>query len=132
MPHYLQIASRKLLLFHSRRNLAPRGQRRRQQQQQQQQQPGASELVMRLSDLVNSPVMAELQELLLLGPGAELERDLYSNWFSLQVCHEQPRRLCRMSCSRQHSRLLGVGTTPCFCHSYVQHGQCMAGRTATT
>jgi hypothetical protein len=78
MQHYLQIACRKLLLFHGRRNLAPRGAAK--------QQPGGSELVVRLSDLVNSPVMAELQELLLLGSGAEAERDLYCNWFSLQVC----------------------------------------------
>jgi hypothetical protein len=51
---------------------------------------GGCNMVIRLSDLVNSPVMAELQELLMLGPGAELERDLYSNWFSLQVGTRQP------------------------------------------
>lgn len=92
LQHYVQIASRKLLLFHGRRNLAVKG--RRQHQQEQQQAAGAgdcassssrSDLILRLSDLVNSPVMAELTELTLLGPGAELERDLYSNWFSLQV-----------------------------------------------
>lgn len=84
LPHYVQIASRKLLLFHGRRNLCVKA-------------PGraaagggrssssSSDLIIRLSDLVNSPVMAELQELLMLGPGAEQERDLFSNWFSLQV-----------------------------------------------
>lgn len=84
LPHYVQIASRKLLLFHGRRNLGPKG--RQQQQQQDVGGSSSSDLILRLSDLVNSPVMAELQELLLLGPGAEQERDLYSNWFSLQVC----------------------------------------------
>jgi hypothetical protein len=84
LPHYVQIASRKLLLFHGRRNLGPKG-RRLQQQQDVGRSSSSSELILRLSDLVNSPVMAELQELLLLGPGAEQERDLYSNWFSLQV-----------------------------------------------
>jgi hypothetical protein len=83
LSHYVQIASRKLLLFHGRRNLGPKA--RRQQQQQDVGGSSSSDLVLRLSDLVNSPVMAELQELLLLGPGAEQERDLYSNWFSLQV-----------------------------------------------
>lgn len=29
--------------------------------------------------------MAELQELLLLGPGADQERDMFNNWFSAQV-----------------------------------------------
>lgn len=41
--------------------------------------------MIKLTELVNSPVMAELQELLMLGPGAEQERDLFNNWFSLQV-----------------------------------------------
>lgn len=91
LPHYVQIASRKLLLFHGRRNLAVKG---KQQQQQSSattnssnsntNSSSSSDLILRLSDIVNSPVMAELQELLMLGPGAEQERDLYSNWFSLQ------------------------------------------------
>jgi hypothetical protein len=89
LQHYVQIASRKLLLFHGRRNLGVKGCRLRQQQNgrapNSSSSGGGCDLVIRLSDLVNSPVMAELQELLMLGPGAELERDLYSNWFSLQV-----------------------------------------------
>ena len=89
LPHYVQIASRKLLLFHGRRSLGVRGPKQRWQQQVEQAAGGgpscSSDLVIRLSDLVNSPVMAELQELLMLGPGADLDRDLYSNWFSLQV-----------------------------------------------
>jgi hypothetical protein len=80
LPNYLQITSRKLLLFHGRHS-----------RQQQRRLPGTSSsssgtgLVVRLSELVNSPVMAELQEMLSLGPGAEQERDLFNNWFSLQV-----------------------------------------------
>lgn len=53
---------------------------------------GGGRLVVRIADLVGSPVMAELQELLLLGPGAEQERDMFSNWFSLQV--RQQRVAC--------------------------------------
>jgi uncharacterized membrane protein YgcG len=96
LPHYLQIATRKLLLFHGRRSLGAAAGATGQQRRQRGGQGGGgggeaggggggSELVVRLADLVNSPVMAELQELLLLGPGADQERDLYSNWFSLQV-----------------------------------------------
>lgn len=98
MQHYVQIASRKLLLFHGRRNLAVKGRRQRQQQAAGADNCGGSgssssrsDLIIRLSDLVNSPVMAELSELTGLGPGAELERDLYSNWFSLQV-RSQPSK----------------------------------------
>jgi hypothetical protein len=88
LPNYLQITSRKLLLFHGRHS-----------RQQQRRLPGTSSssssssgtgLVVRLSELVNSPVMAELQEMLSLGPGAEQERDLFNNWFSLQVGDTQP------------------------------------------
>lgn len=88
VQHYVQIASRKLLLFHGRRSLDVNGRRQRWCQQggaDSSSSSSSSDLVIRLSDLVNSPVMAELQELLMLGPGAEQERDLYSNWFSLQV-----------------------------------------------
>lgn len=86
MQHYVQIASRKLLLFHGRLSLdiPSRRQRWRQQGGADSSSRSSTDLVIRLSDLVNSPVMAELQELLMLGPGAEQERDLYSNWFSLQ------------------------------------------------
>jgi hypothetical protein len=77
LPSYLQIASRKLLLFHGRRS--------RQQRRLPNSSSSSGGLVVRLAELVNSPVMAELQEMLLLGPGAEQERDLYNNWFSLQV-----------------------------------------------
>jgi hypothetical protein len=80
LPNYLQITSRKLLLFHGRHS------------RQQRRLPGGSSssgsgtgLVVRLSELVNSPVMAELQEMLSLGPGADQARDLFNNWFSLQV-----------------------------------------------
>ncbi|KAF6247230.1 hypothetical protein COO60DRAFT_1649583 [Scenedesmus sp. NREL 46B-D3] len=83
LPNYLQIASRKLLLFHARHS--------RQQQRWLSDNTSSSSsssssggLVVRLAELVNSPVMAELQELLLLGHGAEQERDLYNNWFSMQ------------------------------------------------
>lgn len=95
MQHYVQIASRKLLLFHGRLSLdiPSRRQRWRQQGGADSSSRSSTDLVIRLSDLVNSPVMAELQELLMLGPGAEQERDLYSNWFSLQV---------RSSWSRQY------------------------------
>lgn len=74
LPHYLQIASRKLLLFHGRR-YPPRHKG-----------GSGSNIGVRLCDLVNSPVMAELQELLLLGPTADQERDMFNNWFSGQVC----------------------------------------------
>ncbi|WIA14073.1 hypothetical protein OEZ85_002624 [Tetradesmus obliquus] len=76
LPNYLQIASRKLLLFHGRHS--------RQQRRSPNTSSSSGGLVVRLGELVNSPVMAELQEMLLLGPGAEQERDLYNNWFSLQ------------------------------------------------
>lgn len=104
LQHYVQIASRKLLLFHGRRNLGVKGHRLRQQQLQIEGAPNSSsscccELVIRLSDLVNSPVMAELQELLTMGPGAEMERDLYSNWFSLQVGTGRRMRLARAGMS---------------------------------
>jgi hypothetical protein len=120
LQHYVQIASRKLLLFHGRRNLAVKG-----RQQQQQQADGAcvtssssnSDLVIRLSDLVNSPVMAELQELLMLGPGAELERDLYSNWFSLQVCvGGWPLLSCLWWCWRPRAMLLRLMLKLCLMH----------------
>jgi hypothetical protein len=91
LPHYVQIASRKLMLFHGRRNLCMKGQQR--QLDRAAGSSSSSDLVIRLSDLVNSPVMAELQELLMLGPGAEQERDLFSNWFSLQV-----RQCCSVRC----------------------------------
>eukprot|EP00878_Enallax_costatus_P043306 GHUV01051216.1.p2 GENE.GHUV01051216.1~~GHUV01051216.1.p2 ORF type:complete len:104 (+),score=39.89 GHUV01051216.1:561-872(+) len=75
LPHYLQIVSRKLLLFHGRRCVS-----------RHKGSGGSSHGIgVRLCDLVNSPVMAELQELLLLGPGAEQERDMFNNWFSAQV-----------------------------------------------
>lgn len=77
LPNYLQIASRKLLLFHGRHS--------RQQRRSPNTSSSSGGLVVRLGELVNSPVMAELQEMLLLGPAAEQERDLYNNWFSLQV-----------------------------------------------
>jgi hypothetical protein len=80
LPNYLQIASRKLLLFHGcRSRQLPR------RPNTSSSSSSSSGLVVRLGELVNSPVMAELQEMLLLGPGAEQERDLYNNWFSLQV-----------------------------------------------
>ncbi len=44
------------------------------------------EACVRIRDLLNSPVMMELQELRAVGPGAEEDMpDLSSNWFSLQV-----------------------------------------------
>eukprot|EP00879_Flechtneria_rotunda_P006680 GHRR01007020.1.p1 GENE.GHRR01007020.1~~GHRR01007020.1.p1 ORF type:complete len:531 (+),score=166.49 GHRR01007020.1:212-1804(+) len=78
LPHYLHIAVRKLLLFHGRRGLQPSD------QLLQQSSSSGGGTVVRISDLVSSSVMAELQELLMLGPSAEQERDLFSNWFSLQ------------------------------------------------
>ncbi|KAI8477014.1 MAG: hypothetical protein J3K34DRAFT_498330 [Monoraphidium minutum] len=74
LPHYTRIAARKLLFFHGRQR-AKRGR-----------------MSVRLSDLMVSPVMMELQELRALGlaiaaeggPPAPDERDLSSNWFSLQ------------------------------------------------
>lgn len=93
LPHYVQIASRKLMLFHGRRNLCIKGQQWQLDRAAGSSSISSSDLVIRLSDLVNSPVMAELQELLMLGPGAEQERDLFSNWFSLQV-----RQCCIVRC----------------------------------
>jgi hypothetical protein len=78
LPNYLQITSRKLLLFHGRHS-------RQQQRRLPHTSSSGTALVVRLHELVNSPVMAELQEMLSLGPGAEQERDLFNNWFSLQV-----------------------------------------------
>ena len=52
--------------------------------------------------LVEDLTVAELQELLMLGPGAELERDLYSNWFSLQVRGWElgdSKTCCKVPCS---------------------------------
>lgn len=138
LPHYLQIASRKILLFHGRRVMM------------QPRHGGSSDcaasskgscagssggrLVVRIADLVGSPVMAELQELLLLGPGAEQERDMFSNWFSLQVLvislhclhsysmhsHKPPARQAAASChagSQTHTRTTAAAASAPAAHA---------------
>eukprot|EP00877_Chromochloris_zofingiensis_P002216 jgi/Chrzof1/11996/Cz06g17150.t1 len=70
LPHYLRIAARKFLFFHGKRGA----------------RQGGKEVAVRLTDLLNSPVMLELQELRAIAMSSQTEeRDLSSNWFSLQV-----------------------------------------------
>ncbi len=75
VPHYLHIAARKLLFFHGRLRggqlqSASAGRRR--------------ERGVRTFDLVNSPVMLELQEL--VAGATDDGQDYSANWFSLQAC----------------------------------------------
>eukprot|EP00775_Hariotina_reticulata_P010031 gene10031-10187_t len=83
LPHYLQIASRKLLFFHGRHSVNCRKQEVKHGHNAEGSSSSAG-LVVKLADLVSSSVMAELQELLLLGANAEQDRDMFSNWFTLQ------------------------------------------------
>jgi len=86
LPHYLQIASRKLLFFHGRHSINLDKQGHKQGHDAENSRSSSSTgFIVKLADLVSSSVMAELQELLLLGAVAEQERDMFSNWFTLQV-----------------------------------------------
>lgn len=85
LPHYLQIASSKLLFFHGHHSVNCRKQEVKHGHGAEGKSSSSAGQVVKLADLVSSSVMAELQELLLLGANAEQDRDMFSNWFTLQV-----------------------------------------------
>lgn len=112
LPDYLQIVSRKFLLFHGRRG---RGYACKHEPVGARGDGGscgavAPRTVLRAAELSSSPVMAELQELLTLPAAAELERDLFSNFFSLQVCDIYMPSLQQHSVQQHHSTSI---TTAC-------------------